>query len=186
MAHKKQHRRGNVKAIVWPLLVALATIVGQAPALAEVDRIKITKQPGILYAQLLIMEERKLLEKHAQVAGVGPLTVEWITFSSGGAATDSLLAGAVDIVSSRLSNMLLLWGKTEGQVKAIVAVGGLPMKLLSRNPAVRSIRDFGPMDRIAVPTVKMLWGERRVVGDYRRGSEPTEGARNAKEQAVRP
>lgn len=155
MAHKKQHRRGNLKTIVWALLVALATIVGQAPAQAEVDRIKITKQPGILYAQLLIMEERKLLEKHAEAAGVGPVTVEWITFSSGGAATDSLLAGAVDIVSSGLSNMLLLWGKTEGQVKTIIAVGGLPMKLLSRNPAVRSIRDFGPMDRIAVPTVKV-------------------------------
>ena len=34
--------------------------------------------------------------------------------------------------------------------------------------------------------VQMLWGERRGVGDYRRGSEPTDGARNAKEQAVRP
>ncbi len=137
------------------LLAGLALLTWQSSARADVNSIKITKQPGILYAQLLIMEERKLLEKHAEAAGAGPVKVEWITFSSGGAATDSLLAGAVDIVSSGLSNMLLLWGKTDGQVKAITAVGGLPMKLLTRNPNVKTIRDFGPTDRIAVPTVKV-------------------------------
>lgn len=144
-----------MSSILRVLLFGLSVLLVRTPAQAEADRIKITKQPGILYAQLLIMEERKLLEKHAAAAGAGPITVEWVTFSSGGAATDSLLAGAVDIVSSGLSNMLLLWGKTEGQVKGIVAIGGLPMKLLTRNPAVKSISDFGPTDRIAVPTVKV-------------------------------
>jgi NitT/TauT family transport system substrate-binding protein len=135
--------------------VGILMLLGSSPAFAEVNEIKITRQPSLLYVQMVIMEDRKLLEKHAAAAGIGPLKVDWVNFSSGGAATDSLLAGAVDIVSSGVSNMLLLWGKTNGQVKAIVGVAGLPMQLLTRNPDVKSIRDFGPKDRIAVPTIKV-------------------------------
>ena len=67
------------------LLAGLAALMWHAAAMADVSEIKITKQPGILYAQMLIMEERKLLEKHAAAIGAGPVKVEWITFSSGGA-----------------------------------------------------------------------------------------------------
>jgi NitT/TauT family transport system substrate-binding protein len=144
-----------LKAALAGLTTLLWLQSATAPATADVGEIKITKQPGILYAQLLIMEERKLLEKHAAAQGASPLKVDWVTFSSGGAATDALLSGSVDIVSSGVSNMLLLWGKTNGQVKAIVGVAGLPMKLLTRNPDIKSIRDFGPNDRIAVPTIKV-------------------------------
>ncbi len=144
-----------MQSLLRVALAGIASLVWLQFARADISEIKITKQPGILYAQMLIMEERKLLEKHASIQGAGPLRIEWVTFSSGGAATDALLSGSVDIVSSGVSNMLLLWGKTNGQVKAIVGVGGLPMKLLTRNPDITSIRDFGPTDRIAVPTIKV-------------------------------
>ena len=142
-------------ALVRLAAVGLLMLLGLARAGAEVSEIKITKQPSLMYLQMVIMEDRKLMEKHAAAAGISPLKVDWVTFSSGGVATDSLLAGAVDIVTSGVSNMLLLWGKTNGQVKAIVGVAGLPMQLLTRNPNIKSIRDFGPMDRIAVPTIKV-------------------------------
>lgn len=142
-------------ALVRLATVGLLMLLGFAQASAEVSEIKITRQPSLMYLQMVIMEDRKLMEKHATAAGISPLKVDWVTFSSGGVATDSLLAGAVDIVTSGVSNMLLLWGKTNGQVKAIVGVAGLPMKLLTRNPDIKSIRDFGPKDRIAVPTIKV-------------------------------
>ena len=50
--------------------------------------------------------------------------------------------------------MLLLWSKTNGDVKAVLGVSGLPFKLVSRNPNIKSIKDYGPNDRIAVPTVR--------------------------------
>jgi sulfonate transport system substrate-binding protein len=50
--------------------------------------------------------------------------------------------------------MLLLWGKTNGDVKAILGVSGLPFKLLTRNPNIKSIKDYTASDRIAVPTVR--------------------------------
>jgi NitT/TauT family transport system substrate-binding protein len=122
---------------------------------AEVTEIKITKQPGMLYSQIVIMEHRKLLEKQAAAMGLGELKPSWIRFSSGGAATDALLSGSVDIVTSGVSNMLLLWGRTNGEVKGVAAVGGTPIYLMSRNPEVKTIKDFGPKDRIALPTIKV-------------------------------
>ena len=135
--------------------VALTAIVFAGPASAEVAEIKITKQPGALYLPVILMEHHKILEKHAAAAGLPDLKVQWLNVMSGGAATDALLAGSIDIVVSGVSNMLLLWGKTNGEVKSLVGLSGLPFKLVSRNPNIKTIKDFTPNDRIALPTIKM-------------------------------
>jgi NitT/TauT family transport system substrate-binding protein len=49
----------------------------------------------------------------------------------------------------------LLWDRTRGGVKGIVATSAQPMTLISRDANIKSIRDFGPGDKIAVPTVKV-------------------------------
>ena len=125
------------------------------PLRAEVSEIKITKQPGALYVPVILMEHHKILEKHAATAGIPDLKVDWVNVMSGGVATDALLAGSIDIVVSGVSNMLLLWGKTNGEVKCLVGLSGLPFKLVSRNPNIKTIKDFTPNDRIALPTIKM-------------------------------
>ena len=75
--------------------------------------------------------------------------------SGGGAQTDALLAGSVDILNTGTGNLLLLWDRTRGGVKGIVATSAQPMTLISRDAHVKSIKDFGPNDKIAVPTVKV-------------------------------
>jgi len=47
------------------LLLALA---GAPQARAEVNELRIGKQYGLPYLQLVVMEDRKLIEKHAQSA----------------------------------------------------------------------------------------------------------------------
>jgi len=135
--------------------VAVTAALGGGIARAEVSSLKITKQPGLMYLQIVLLEEKKLLEKHAALQGLPELKAEWVMLSSGGAATDALLAGSVDIVTSGVSNMLLLWGKTNGEVKAVNAVGGMPFMLVTRNPNVKSLKDFTVTDRIAVPTIRV-------------------------------
>jgi NitT/TauT family transport system substrate-binding protein len=120
-----------------------------------VSSLKITKQPGLLFSPTLIMEHYKLIEKHAKAAGLPDLKVEWANLMSGGAANDALLSGSVQIVTSGTTNMLLLWGKTKGNIKAIQAISGLPYKLYTRDPRIKSIKDYTPTDRIALPTVRM-------------------------------
>ena len=126
-----------------------------APAGAEVSELRITKQPSIIYLPLVIMEQNKLVEKHAKAAGLGDLKVTWITFNSGGTSTDALLSGSVDLVTSGVSNLLLLWERTKGQVNGLTSVGGLPMLLVTRDPAVKTLQDFTEKDKIAVPTIKV-------------------------------
>ena len=136
------------------LVVALALTLSAGMASAEVSEIKISKQPGLLFAPMILMEQHKLVEKHAKDAGVPDLKAGWVTLMSGGANNDALLSGSLHIVTSGVSNMLLLWGKTNGDVKAILGVAGLPYKLVTRNPNIKTIKDYTPTDRIAVPTVR--------------------------------
>lgn len=142
------------KCWTWLALAALALTSATPAAKAEVAEIKITKQPGLLFAPTILMEHHKLVEKHAKAAGID-LKANWINLASGGAATDSLLSGSIDIVASGTTNMLILWGRTGGEVKTICGIAGLPYKLLTRNPEIKTIKDYTEKDRIALPTVRM-------------------------------
>jgi len=141
----------------WFSALATACLLAATvqPALAEVGEIRITKQPSIIYLPLVVMEQNKLVEKHARAAGLGEVKMTWVTLTSGGAATDALLSGSVDLVTSGVSNLLLLWDRTNGQVMGVTSVGGLPMLLVTRDPDVKTLKDFTPKDKIAVPTIKV-------------------------------
>jgi NitT/TauT family transport system substrate-binding protein len=134
-------------------IFALALALAPVTARAEVSELKISRQPGLLFAPMILMEHHKLVEKHARDAGVADLKASWLTLMSGGANNDALLSGSLHIVTSGVTNMLLLWGKTNGNIKAIIGVSGLPFKLVTRNPNIKTIKDYTPSDRIAVPTV---------------------------------
>lgn len=141
-----------IKTLVKYGIGALALTAAFSASAAELS---ITRQPGILYLPAAVMEKQKLLEKHAAVQGVADLKVNWVVFTGGGAATDALLSGNVDIVNSGVGNMLLLWDRTKGGVKGIITNSAQPVTLISRDPKIKTIKDFGPTDKIAVPTIKV-------------------------------
>jgi NitT/TauT family transport system substrate-binding protein len=133
---------------------ALMASASQAPAQQKTE-INLSRQPGIFYMPSHIMEKQKLIEKHAAALGVPGVITKWLTLSGGGAQTDALLAGGVDILNTGTGNLLLLWDRTRGGVKGIVSTSAQPMTLISRDPNIKSLRDIGPNDKIAVPTVKV-------------------------------
>jgi len=140
----------RLRAVV--LLLACAV----APALqAEVSELRISKQYGLPYLAAVIVEQQRLIEKHARALGLGEIKVNWLTLGTGGSSTDSLLAGNLDFVTSGVSNMMLLWSRTGGQVKSVSAVGAVPLILVTRNPNVKTIADFTERDKISVPTIKV-------------------------------
>ncbi|MDB5365921.1 MAG: transporter substrate-binding protein [Rhodospirillales bacterium] len=138
--------------IVAALLGALS--LASLPAVAE-TKLSITRQPGIPYLPTHVIEKEKLIEKHAKRLGVNDLVLSWLTFSGGSAATDALLSGNVDVLNTGVGNLLLLWDRTKGGVKGIVACSAQPMALMTRDPKIQSLKDYGPADKIAVPTVKV-------------------------------
>src|SRR4051812_18590928 len=146
---------GGMSRALAPLLgLALAALVGQV-ARAEVSEVRIARQPGLVYLPMIIVEQKNLLEKHGKALGLTDLKAKFLTLSGGGASSDALLSGNVDMVMSGTTNMLLLSDRTRGDVKGIAGVGGMPMLLVTRNPEVKNLKDFKTGDKIAVPTVKV-------------------------------
>lgn len=133
------------------LLGGLGLLAASWTAQAE-GQIRVAQQFGISYLILDVVHDQKLIEKHGKALGLD-IKVEWAQISGATAMNEALLSGSLDIVSAGLPPMLALWDRSKGKqnVKAVAALGSLPNYLLSSNPNVKTIKDFGDKDRIAVP-----------------------------------
>jgi NitT/TauT family transport system substrate-binding protein len=134
---------------------ALLALTFAAALPAHAVDLRIAKQPGLTYLPTIIMEENKLIEKHATAMGITDLNVSWRMFNSGASFNDSLISGNIDMAVAGTTNLILLWSKTKGAMKGYAGVGAIPLVLVTRNPDIKTIADFGGDDRIAVPTVKL-------------------------------
>jgi len=138
----------------WKLLAAALAALGfaAAPAAAEVSELKMMSQYGIGYMQLTLMKADKLVEKHLAKAGLGSTTVTWARMGAGSAANDALLAGGLHFAAGGTGPAFILWDRTRAnvQVHGVAALSSMPNMLISRNPAVKTIRDLTEKDRIAM------------------------------------
>jgi NitT/TauT family transport system substrate-binding protein len=123
-------------------------------ARAQESAVTLTRSLGINYLPTHVIEHEGLIERHARRRGLS-LRVAWVALPIGTVGNDALLAGSVDIVNTGIGSLLLLWDRTRGGVKGIVSTSAQPLALLTRSPRVRTLADFGPGDRIAVPTVRV-------------------------------
>jgi NitT/TauT family transport system substrate-binding protein len=134
----------------WPVLV-----LAGGPSCTPKGRIRIAQQFGVVYLLLNVAQELRLIEKHGKAQGVG-VQVEFVRLSGGGAVNDALLAGpdrhrrcrrrpaADDLGPHRTASR---------SVRGVASLGNFPFYLVSNNPAVKTIADFGDKDRIALPAV---------------------------------
>jgi NitT/TauT family transport system substrate-binding protein len=149
-----------VKSRKLPLLaIGVAAIwVGLAPASAqETKELRVAKQFGISYLPITVMEERKLIEKHAKAAGLGDIKVEWSRLSAGAPMNDALISGSLDMASGGVGPLVTIWARTKGNlnVKGVASINSMPLYLNTINAAVKTIKDFTDQDRIALPAVKV-------------------------------
>src|SRR5436309_11706637 len=94
------HPTGGISRGLAPFFgLALAALVGQV-ARAEVSEVRIARQPGLVYLPMIIVEQKHLLEKHGKALGLQDLKANFLTLSGGGASSDALLSGNVDMVMS--------------------------------------------------------------------------------------
>jgi len=141
--------------VLAPVLAATIALAGAARA--EVNELRVAKQYGLGYLQLILMEDQKLIEKHAKAAGLGDVKVDWATFRSSDVMNDALISGTVDFVCVGTPGLATIWSKTRGNIDVRGASGlnALPLHLITRKPEIKSIKDFTEKDRIAVPAVKV-------------------------------
>jgi len=127
------------------------------PAGAEVAELRIAIQDGLAYLPFIIMQHNGLVEKHARADGIDKLKVEWSKLASGAVMNDALLSNSLHIATGGVPGLVALWARTRGNldVRAIGAWVSIPNYLMVRNPNVKSVKDLGEKDRIAVPAVKV-------------------------------
>jgi NitT/TauT family transport system substrate-binding protein len=141
-------------------LTALLLLLGMilAPsAKAESNQVRIVMPYGLGYLPTYVAVDRGLIEKHAKAAGLGDIKVSIRHMASGPASSDLLLAGDADLAMGGFGPAFVLWDKTRGpgKVRIVTPLSGSPIWVLSNDPRIQSIRDFGPNDRIAVSAIKV-------------------------------
>jgi NitT/TauT family transport system substrate-binding protein len=147
---KHWNHKGLAKGLTRRLL-ASALVLGAVVSSASAEGlIRISEQFGTLYVPFHILRDQHLIEKHGKELGVD-VKVEWQKLSGGNAVNDALLSGSIDIASAGIGPFLTVWDRTRGAVKVVGAFGAQPSYLLTNKPEIKSLRDFGPNDRIATP-----------------------------------
>jgi NitT/TauT family transport system substrate-binding protein len=132
-----------VAAFVWPMSHAQAE-----------GAVKIVDQYGIGSLLLKVAKDQKLIEKQGARAGLA-IDVQWTTLSGGAAVNEALLSGAADIATLGIGPLMTIWDRTRGHqdFRALSAQSAVPVYLVSNDPRIRSIKDIGEKDRIAVVSV---------------------------------
>jgi NitT/TauT family transport system substrate-binding protein len=137
------------------VLFTALTVTGAAQA--EVGKVRVSRQFGLPYLPMIVIEDQHLLEKHAKAAGVD-VTTEWTQRAGPAADLDALLSGQADFVGPGIPTLATVWDKTSGtpqEVRALIAMQSMPYVLVTRNPDVKTIADFTDKDKIALPAVKL-------------------------------
>jgi NitT/TauT family transport system substrate-binding protein len=144
--------------LIVPMLTGVLLAGGMITAAhAELSQITVARQYGVSYLPLMVMQQHHLIEKHAKAEGIDNLKVRWVKFAGGNVMNDALLSGSLQFASGGVGPLVKIWAKTDGNlnVKAVSALNAMPLYLNTRNPNVKSVKDFTSKDKIALPAVKV-------------------------------
>jgi NitT/TauT family transport system substrate-binding protein len=126
-------------------------------AFADVGTLRVVVPTDLAALSLIVTRHDQLFEKQAEARGLHGVTVQWLT-PNGGNPIDQLLNGQADVVATTdVVGFLLAWDARTGspqEIRGLTGLARLPYQLLSRDPAIVTIRNFTEKDRIAVPAVK--------------------------------
>ena len=136
----------------WVMVLACTAF-----ARGEVAEITVAQQYGVSFLPLMVMEREGFIEKQAQEVGLSGLKVKWAKVAGPSVMNDGLLSGSIHFAAQGAPSLITLWDRTRSNVaaKGVAAMTTYPLYLITRNPDVKTIRDFGPKDKIAVPSVKI-------------------------------
>ncbi len=140
------------------MLVQLAAVLAVAsvavPAFAA-TQVRIGIGFGVAFLSTFVVEDQKLIEKHAKAAGLDVET-KYQRFSGSGAMQDAILSGSVDLGIYGVPALLIAWDKAKGtqnQIFGICGVNSSPLVLITNKPDAKSLKDFGPGDKISMPAI---------------------------------
>ncbi|MDN5331407.1 MAG: sulfonate transport system substrate-binding protein [Tepidanaerobacteraceae bacterium] len=116
----------------------------RTPSHSGEEVIRVAKQFGLVYAPLMVAEKVDFFSKYG-------LKVEWVTLGSGGAVREAMASGKIDAAFMGIPPFLIGWDKS---LDAKIASGYTvcPIKLVTYDPDIKSLADFKPEHKIALPS----------------------------------
>ena len=145
---------------MWRKLAAtgLCAAALALPVRAEVNVVNMSKQFGLPYLPMMVIEAQQLIEKNAKAMGMGDVKTTRTQRAGPATELDALLAGQADFIGPGVPTLATIWDKTSGtpqEARALIAMQSMPYVLVTRNPNVKTIADFTDKDKIALPAVKL-------------------------------
>ena len=128
------------------LLTVGVFIVNQLPnaAAKSLPEIKIAGQFGLVYAPLMVADKLQIFERY----GLKPV---WREYGSGAAVREALISGEADVGFMGIPPFLIGWEKG-CPWKIAMGFVIVPVGLVTNDPAIKSLKNFKPGDKIAVPS----------------------------------
>jgi ABC-type nitrate/sulfonate/bicarbonate transport system substrate-binding protein len=139
---------------VLPRFIALILLLLPVSAAHAEEPVRIGLGFGLAFLPIYICEDLKLVEKYGKDAKL-ELRPSYQRFLSAGPLQEALANGAIDMAPFGVAPLLAAWEKSKDTPQQIVVVSGLttlPPVLLTNRAEVKTLADFGPGDRIAVPS----------------------------------
>lgn len=131
--------------LITVLLVSLVGAGCTSTAKPAEATINIAEQYGLAYAPLQIVKEFKLIEKN--LPGV---KVNWKQLGNTAAIREAMLANEIDAGFMAIPPFLIGWDKGMDW-KIACGLSSSPVALVTNKKEIKSIKDFGVKDRIALP-----------------------------------
>lgn len=148
------------RASLCALLLVVALIVSACGGGSDATKPLVVTIPrgagGVGFLPLLIMEQNRLVEKHAISLGLPDMQVKWVDVSGPSAMNDALLSGAVDFIAAGPPAFLVAWDRTRDSLKVmgVSAITSLPMYLNTNKDRLKRLEDLTSADKIGVTGIK--------------------------------
>ncbi len=118
----------------------------------EKKTVKVAIQYGTSHLATTIADNLSLFKKHAESNGIGDTQFQIQRVSGSPAINDGIFSGSLDVGAYGPTALIAAWAKTKGSydLKGIAACNDAVLTLYTNDPAIKSIKDISPTDRIAV------------------------------------
>jgi NitT/TauT family transport system substrate-binding protein len=157
-------KRANFTGILILLLLLALTACGEVDAISQTvsvagtdnsagtslhvslpAKMTIAYQPGLGYANLVILKQQKVLEKTFPKT-----TFEWKLLSNGATIRDEIIANQIQLGAAGISPFLIGWSKGANW-KILSGLVSLDIWLMAKQPDIQSLKDIKPGMQIGLP-----------------------------------
>jgi NitT/TauT family transport system substrate-binding protein len=166
----------RIRSAISAAALTLLVLARSPPVAAEASEVHIAEQDGIANLPIRVALAHRLIEKHAQRAGLGEIKVVARRYESGIAINQAVLSGRADFGAAGTTVLLSLWDRTKGsefETRGAIALAAMPLKFVTTDHRIAGLADLSgradhriavPEARVSIHAVTLRMGAEKVFG----------------------